>query len=203
MKYYLSFFVFFLILSTTQANDIPINKIESYLITKIKNGDLLSTSNGYLMSSFERDRAILRDIEPVVKRKGDNFLSVKTEYYYIEYQLYSTIGGDAIISMLENADGKKVYRFVKYKKNINGFQPLAFQDVCPQWRDIVGEDPSRTTDKLNQYRFYFHKEGFSQIGRSYPTLKWDGNNFIPTQELLEQASKSINKTLDLTKKGKR
>ncbi len=200
MKYYLSTLVFLFSLSAIQASNTPVNKIESYLITKIQNGDLLSTSNGYLMSSFERDRAILRDIEPVVKRKGDNFLSVKTEYYYIEYQLYSSINGDAIITMLENADGKKIYRFVRYKKNINGFQPLAFQDICPQWRDLVGEDPERTTDKLNQYRFYFHKDGFSQTGRNYPTLEWDGKSFVPTKELLEQASKSVNRTLDLTKK---
>jgi len=200
MKYYLSTLVFLFSLSAIKASNTPVNKIESYLITKIKNGDLLSTSNGYLMSSFERDRAILRDIEPVVKRKGDNFLSVKTEYYYIEYQLYSSINGDAIITMLENADGKKIYRFVRYKKNINGFQPLAFQDICPQWRDLVGEDPERTTDKLNQYRFYFHKDGFSQTGRNYPTLEWDGKSFVPTKELLEQASKSVNRTLDLTKK---
>jgi len=197
---FLFFLVFLFPLSLIHANNHPTNQIESYLITKIKNGDLLSTSNGYLISSFERDRAILRDIEPIVKRKGSDYLSVKTEYYYIEYQLYSVLNGDAIITMLESSDGKKIYRFVRYSKNINGFQPIAFQDVCPQWKDLIGEDPSRTTDKLNQFRFNFHKNGFSQTGRSYPTLEWDGNNFIPTKELLEQADSKVNRTLNLNKR---
>ena len=196
-------FLLFISLSVVKAGEKPTDRIEDYLVLKIKNGDLLTTSNGYLISSFERDRAILRDIEPEVKRKEEYFVSVKTTYYYIEYQLFLMETGDAIVAMLENIKGKKVFRFVKYSQEINGFQPTSFQDLCPQWKELIGDDPDRTAEKLNEYRFSFNKNGLSQVGKKDPTLRWDGSKFVATEELLAYAKRSIDRSISSSKKKKK
>lgn len=197
------FIVLILSLSATFAQDEkPTNSIEEFLVYKVKNGDLLGTSNGYLVSWFERDRAILRDIEPIVKRKGEHFLSVKTNYYSIEYQLYKNDNGNALIVLSETEKGIKVFKFVKYSKEINGFQPATFQDVCPKAEELVGK-PENTKEILAKWRLTLHQNGFAKPGNKHPQIVWNGSNFEPTPELLAEAKTLVEQRENVSKKKKK
>ncbi|MFK7900717.1 MAG: hypothetical protein AB8B61_08160 [Cyclobacteriaceae bacterium] len=198
--YLLTLLTIFIFLVAPAAE--PKNTIEDYLYQKVKNPDLLATSNNYLVSAFEREHEMVHNVEIEIKRREGYYVSAKTPYFFIEYNLYKKENGDAVIGIHEIVAGNNTFRFVKYSKTDNSFVPASFSVVCSNADAFLNHSQNASPELVyNKYRL--HKDGLMHPGEKYPSIKWDGEEFYGSEELVSAHASAIRQKTAVSKKRKK